>query len=104
VDYKIIWTDEALLDVEDIAEYIQRNSVFYASSVVTQIIDTTKKLSFFPFSSRIVPEEGNEFVRESFVYSYRIIFEIIDDSVYILAVIHGNRLLSPILAKRKNKS
>ena len=42
MDYEVIWTDEALCDVEEIAKYIEKDSFFYASSVVTKIIDTTR--------------------------------------------------------------
>ena len=30
--YKVIWTKEALADIEAIAEYIEKDSFFYASS------------------------------------------------------------------------
>ena len=36
MDYKVIWTDGALADIEEIAAYIGKNSFFYASSVVTK--------------------------------------------------------------------
>jgi hypothetical protein len=63
-----------LCDVEEIAKYIEKDSFFYASSVVTKIIDTTSLLESFPFAGRIIPEENDESVREHFVYSYRIIY------------------------------
>ena len=44
MDYKVIWSDEALRDIEAIAAYIERDSHFYASSVVTRILETTKLL------------------------------------------------------------
>ena len=72
MDYEVIWTDEALCDVEEIAKYIEKDSFFYASSVVTKIIDTTRLFESFPFAGRIIPEENDESVREHFVYSYRV--------------------------------
>ena len=30
MDYKVIWTEEALTDIESIAKYIEKNSFFYA--------------------------------------------------------------------------
>lgn len=92
MDYKVIWTEMALHDVEEIAEYIAKDSPSYASSVVARIIDTTKFLEIFPFAGRVVPEENSETLREHFVYSYRVIYEIMDSSVYVLAVMHGKRL------------
>ena len=49
MDYEVIWTDESLCDVESIAKYIEKDSFFYASSVVTKIIDTTKKFELVDF-------------------------------------------------------
>ena len=93
MDYKIVWTDGSLCDVEEIAKYIEKDSFYYASSVVTKIIDTTKNLELFPFTGRVVPEENDDSVREHFVYNYRVIYEIRGLVVYVLAVVHGRRKL-----------
>ena len=36
-------------------------------------------------------------IREHFVYSYRIIYRIQNNEVLIVAVVHGRRLLEPLL-------
>jgi toxin ParE1/3/4 len=41
----------------------------------------------------MVPELGQENVRERFVYSYRVIYRIESDRILVAAVIHGSRLL-----------
>ncbi len=102
MDYEVIWTDESLCDVESIAKYIEKDSFFYASSVVTKIIDTTKNLELFPFTGRIVPEENDDSVREHFVYNYRVIYEVRGRVVYVLAVVHGKRVLYPEFQERIN--
>lgn len=98
--YQVIWTEEALNDIEMIAGYIERDSFFYAASVVTKILQKTSLLKAFPFSGRVVPEEGNENIREHFVFNYRVIYEIVEDNVYVLAVVHGKRTLYPEFKKR----
>jgi len=60
---------------ESLAEYIARDSEFYARAVVDKIVDSARKLKDFPFAGRIVPEFQDESVRERFVYSYRLIDE-----------------------------
>lgn len=100
MDYEVIWTDEALSDVEEIARYIEKDSLFYAGSVVSRIVDTTRLLASFPFSGRIVPEENDEYVKEHFVYNYRLIYEIRDSEIYVLAVVHGKRSLYPEFEQR----
>jgi plasmid stabilization system protein ParE len=91
---KVRWSPEAYNDIELIAEYISRDSKNYASSVVKTIIEKAKNLELSPKSGRIVPEFENEIIREVFAYHYRIIYEVkSDESVLILAIIHGRRKL-----------
>jgi len=49
-----------------------------------------------PELGRIVPEINDPQVREHFIVSYRLIYEIKDNDLYILGVIHGKRLLESI--------
>jgi len=58
--YKVVWPLEALNDIQGIAEYIERDSHAYASSVATKILEKARLLETFPFSGRVVPEEMNE--------------------------------------------
>lgn len=96
MDYRIEWSPEAVEDIEAIAEYIARDSEMYASSVVSTMLDAVKRLSSFPRIGRRVPEMADESIRELFVYSYRLIYRILDDRILIVAVIHGRRLLESI--------
>lgn len=91
--YRVEWSIRAIEDVEAIAAYIAVDSAAYARSVVKKILETTRKLSHFPYSGRIVPEFGEESIREQFAYSYRIIYRVQGEVVTIAAVIHGKRLL-----------
>ena len=89
-----------MADIEEIAAYIEKDSFFYASSVVTKILNAAKQLSKFPFSGRVIPEKNDKFVREHFVYHYRLIYEIRNNAVFILAVIHGKKMLYPDFDER----
>src|ERR1051325_2219063 len=91
--YEVEWSPRAVEDVEAIALYITADSTSYAAAVVKKIIDTARNLSYFPFAGRVVPEFGEENIREKLVYSYRIIYRIQDETITIAAVIHGKRLL-----------
>jgi plasmid stabilization system protein ParE len=91
--YEVVWSPRAVEDVEAIALYIAADSTSYAAAVVRKIVDTTRSLRRFPFAGRIVPEFGEENIREKLVYSYRIIYRIQDETITIAAVIHGKRLL-----------
>ncbi|MCF6271273.1 MAG: type II toxin-antitoxin system RelE/ParE family toxin [Melioribacteraceae bacterium] len=96
MDFSIKWSPEAVEDTELIAEYIARDSDFYARSVVTKILNTSRKISQHPYICRIVPEIKNENIRELFIYNYRLIYKINNHTITIVAVIHGKRLLENI--------
>lgn len=42
---------------------------------------------------RIVPEIGDQAIRERFVYSYRLVYKVDATQITVVAVIHGKRLL-----------
>ena len=96
MDHHVVWSPEAVADVEAIASYIARDSAAYAQAVVEKILATAHQVREFPFLGRIVPELAQDTIRERFVYSYRLIYRIRHDTITIAAVIHGRRLLRPI--------
>ncbi len=93
MDHTVIWSPRALDDVDNIAAYIAQDSEAYAAAVVSKILKTARSLSVFPYRGRVVPEFDDDSIREAFVYSYRIIYQIEENEVTIAAVIHGARLL-----------
>ena len=89
----VIWSAEALHDIECIAEYISRGSIYYAQQVIERIIGIGESVNAYPESGRIVPELEEAHYREKFIYSYRLIYAIEIRSINILAIIHGKQLL-----------
>lgn len=89
--YKLRWSHLALDDIEGIARYLEREAPFYANAVVTRIVAKAEASVEFPLSGRVVPEWNNPEYREVFVYSYRIIYRAVQDTVIVSAVIHGSR-------------
>src|SRR5688572_5925309 len=89
--YQVEWSPTALDDIEAIASYISRDSIFYAGAVVRRIVNSTRNLENFPMAGRIVPELGVETIREVFAHSYRIIYRIESETVTVATVIHFRR-------------
>ena len=87
------WTKPAKLDLKQIHDYIARDSKFYAEKIALEFVEKTEILNSFPEAGRIVPEIGDTNIRELFVYSYRLIYEISPNKIEILALIHGKRNL-----------
>jgi toxin ParE1/3/4 len=85
------WTLSAKADLKSIYDYITHDSKFYAREVLLEIVKQSKTLDAFPKIGREVPEIGDPKVREIFIYSYRLIYEIFNDRIDILAIVHGKR-------------
>ncbi|HEC99029.1 MAG TPA: type II toxin-antitoxin system RelE/ParE family toxin [Proteobacteria bacterium] len=85
------WTTPAKSDLRDIHDYIARDSKFYAQKVAQTVVSRSEMLNDFPEIGRIVSEIGDHSIREVFVYSYRLIYEISPNGVHILALIHSKR-------------
>ena len=96
MEYRVTWSPEALEDLESIAEYIERDSLFYAQSVVSKILGASRNIKEFPLIGRVIPELGDENIRERFIYSYRLVYQMRQQNILIVAVIHGKRLLKNI--------
>ncbi len=91
--YEIRWSPEALEDLENIADYIARDSKYYTAVIVEKMLAAVESLGEMPFRGRMVPEVGSTDVRELLVHAYRLIYKIDDDTILVLAVIHAQRLL-----------
>lgn len=93
---KVAWSHASLDDLEAIAEYIGRDSPFHAQRVLESLLELGEMIGENPMVGRRVPELKNDQVRERFLYSYRLIYEVGDGRVEVLAIIHGRRLLESI--------
>lgn len=96
MDFEVKWSPEATEDLESIAEYIARDSEFYARAVVTEILSVSRNIGEFPLIGHIVPEIGDERIRERLIYSYRLVYRVEPERILTVAVIHGKRLLENI--------
>ena len=96
----VIWSDPARADLRSIHDFIAHDSKHYAKKVTQDIAAKTDGLDELPRMGKMVPELGNEAIRELSLYSYRIIYEIRAPDVFVLAVIHKRRDLQPEMIER----
>lgn len=97
--HRLAWSPEAIEDIEAIASYIERDSLWYARAVVAKIVETAEAIPDHPELGRIVPEIDDRSIRERFVYSYRIIYRIEQERILVATVVHGSRLLEPFIPR-----
>jgi len=100
---RLEWTDPAIADLENIQDYLSKDSVEYADAVVERLILSVERLESFPESGRLVPEASDLKVRELIVSGYRIIYRLRPSRAQILAVIHGARHLAGMKPKPWDK-
>ena len=92
---EINWTDFAIENLNDIGDYIEKDSFRYAKIVVNSLFDSTEILEQHPLIGRIVPEFENNNIRELIRGSYRIIYKILNEKrIDILTIHHSARLLT----------
>jgi len=60
------------------------------------MLSVSRTLTDFPHAGRVVPELGDENIRERFVYSYRLVYRIEQKQIVVVAVVHGKRLLESV--------
>ncbi len=90
---RIIWSPDAAADLEEICDYIAKDSEHFAWVFAQGIINAIERLQIFPESGRIVPEYNQKGIREIIFQNYRIVYRIKPDAVEIVTITHGARLM-----------
>jgi len=85
------WSVPAKNDLKNIHDYIAHDSKYYAIKVTQEFIEKSEGLTEFPQIGRTVPEIDNPNIRELIIYSYRLIYEITNKKIEILAIIHSKQ-------------
>lgn len=93
---QVVWTETAWRDLERIADFIANDSPGYAAAFVRRIREHARTLAELSLRGRVVPELGAPNVRELLLGNYRLIFEVQEKTVYVLAVIHAARDLAAL--------
>jgi addiction module RelE/StbE family toxin len=91
---EISWTEQSLEDINNIAEYIAKDSVKYSNIQVELFFERTHILKTMPLSGKITPELNKPKIRELNSGNYRIIYKIVSkNQIDILTVHNGYKLL-----------
>ena len=103
--YRIVWTETAVRDFEDILDFIlANNEPLNAEKVRGKLERAVEKLVHLPTRGRVVPElkaEGLDMYQEAIVDRlWRVIYRIRGRRVIVLAVIDGRRDLTELLVQR----
>ena len=89
----IIWSPQAVRDLESIRAYIAEDSTRYAELVVGRLVASVERLASFPESGRTVPELNTREIREVIVTPYRVVYRHAPGRVEIVTVFRASRVL-----------
>ena len=102
--YVVHFLQEAEADLKDIFLYVAHNdSINKVIRLLDKIEDACEQLSLFPERGRCPPELRRVMVaiyREVFYKPYRIIYQILNQKVYIHCILDGRRNLEDYLIQR----
>lgn len=98
---RLIWTEPALQDLDDIAEYIALDDPLAASRYVQKVFDRVGRLEAHPESGKRPPELSRSPYREIVVPPCRIFYRIEEAIVYILHIMRAERLLRSYLLDQR---
>lgn len=87
----IIWLNKANTDLIEIYNYISKNSFYYAKKTIDEIIKKAEILSDFPYIGEKIDNISNGEYRKIIYKSYKIIYEIDSNKIYIHRVWHSAR-------------
>ena len=85
------WSAQAVDDLQEIHDYIARQSPRYAAVVAGRLVAAVDRVREFPESGRIVPELSEPAVREVIHGAYRIVYELHADVAVVLTVFRASR-------------
>jgi addiction module RelE/StbE family toxin len=90
---KVVWTATAKKSLREVYDYIHLDSPIAAQKVRDELIAAANQIAEYPekyqHDEYYVSESRN--IRRMFKWSYRIVYEIKENHVVILAVIHTSK-------------
>jgi toxin ParE1/3/4 len=93
LEYKIVWSETAIGDLNEICSYIAEDNPQAASRLGRNILAHVRILASFPLIGPTYPRGAQGPLREIVYRSYRIFYDVFEDTrqVNILHVWHGAR-------------
>ncbi|MDE0422024.1 MAG: type II toxin-antitoxin system RelE/ParE family toxin [Gammaproteobacteria bacterium] len=101
---EVFLTDDALDDLQDIADYLSTTeSADIASRIVGKIEEVYVRLAEFPNRGAIpheLSELGMRDFRQVFFKPYRIIYKVVEDRAVVYVIADGRRDMRTLLRRR----
>jgi addiction module RelE/StbE family toxin len=100
---QIVWTEPALQDLDQIADYISLDNPNAAKKLVRQCFQRVENLSQHPKMGKAVPELDQSVYRQLVLSPCRIFYRIDNNTIYIIHVMRAEQLLHLDILKSRSK-
>jgi toxin ParE1/3/4 len=100
---RLIWTEPALRDLDEIAEYIALDDPLAASRYVQKVFDRVERLEAHPQSGKRPSELPRSPYRETVIPPCRVFYRVEGNTVYIMYVMRSERLLRTYLLNQRSR-
>lgn len=88
---KVVLTDEALADLESIADHIAQDNPPRARSFVAELLDKARGLADMPEGFPIVPRYAHLGIRRRVYGNYLIFYRVEAQRIVVIHILHGAR-------------
>jgi len=85
------WSQRARNDLKAIHDRIAQDSPLNAKAVTSAFLQRAVEIPTTPRAGRIVPEFGDPNIREVPVHSWRLIYQLRQENVFVVALVHKRR-------------
>lgn len=83
---RIVYTELSIQQLQNIREYISLDSKKIAITHLSNIKNKIEILSTYPYIGKINASANSQNIREYVVLGYKVIYQISNDNLYILAI------------------
>ncbi|MBC7652776.1 MAG: type II toxin-antitoxin system RelE/ParE family toxin [Deinococcales bacterium] len=89
----IIWTERAKFRMNEIYDFIAKDSEYYAEKLIKDIYYSTEKLITYPEIGSILHNYPELNIRRILFKKYKVIYLFQDETIYIITVLHQAQLV-----------
>jgi plasmid stabilization system protein ParE len=86
---------QAQKHLRQVYAHIAHDSISIAQQIVADLAERTRPLDELPLTGKVIPEAGDENLREVHAHSWRIFYQMRNRDVFVFAIVHKRRQLAP---------
>jgi plasmid stabilization system protein ParE len=104
--YRVLIPSSVVYDLQEIVDYLSDDSASTALKILDRLENRINSLKEYPERGRVVPELLNQNIieyHEIIESPWRIIYKMVESTVFILTVIDGRRNVQDILLRKLMK-